>query len=479
MTHVQTFQFKTVPYKHQVDAWNMGFDRDYFAYFMEMGTGKSKVAIDDFCVNWTMEKIDAVLIFANNGSYRNWAETQIPTHCPDNILKESYVGVWKEDSGSVINDPKLDPQRKSLLIFVMNIEALSYKKGFEAAMEFVKNRKVMAIFDESTTLKHMESSRTKAAIKIAKFCKIRRILTGDPITNSPLDLYSQCMVLSPNALGFASYYAFRNYFAIMIQISAGQRSFKKVTGYQNLDKLTERLKRFSFRVKKEDCLDLPPKVYQKVYVELTDEQRQAYDNLREECIHELKNSVVTTPLVITKMVKLHQIVCGHLVDDEGQLHVLKSNRISALLDLIEETNNKVIIWANYRYSIQSIYEELIKGYGTDLVKTFYGDTSGDDRVEASRSFQDGKARFMIANQMTGGFGNTWTAAQTVVYFSNNYQLELRRQSEDRAHRIGQLNSVNYVDLVCKGTVDEKIINALRNHSQVASATLGDTWREWI
>ena len=471
--------FKTVPYAHQLQAFEQSKDREYYGYFMEMGTGKSKVAIDNFCYLYQQKKIDAVFIIANNGSYRNWSETQIPTHMWEEVKADHFIGVWKEPSGSVIGDPALDPEKKFLKIFVMNVEALAFDKGFAAAIQFVKGRKVMFIVDESTTVKNLTAKRTKSVINIASRCAYRRIMTGDPITNSPLDLYAQCQVLKAGCLGFSSFYPFRNYFAVMFQQKAGQRAFMKVTGYQNLDKLASILKGFSYRVKKEDCLDLPPKVYQKHYVEMTDEQQMVYNNIREDAIAELNGSIATAPLVITKMIKLHQIVCGHFVDDEGKVQPLKSNRVKALMDVVEESNGKVIIWANYRNDIQAIATALAAEYGFDSVATYYGETSDDDRVVASREFQNGALRFLVSNQQTGAFGNTWTAASTVIYYSNNYQLELRRQSEDRCHRIGLTHSVNYVDLICKGTVDEKIVKALRSYSQIASATLGETWKEWI
>lgn len=469
-------KFKTVPYAHQQEAFNQAMDREYFAWFMEMGTGKTKVAIDNMCYLYMKQAIDAVIIFANNGSYRNWAETQLPTHMWDEVTPKAYIGVWKEDSGDIVSDPGLASFFK---IFVMNIEALAYEKGYDAAAKFIKGRKVLFILDESTTCKSVTARRTKAAIKLASLCRYRRIMTGDPITNSPLDLFAQCQVLSPKALGFASWFAFRNYFAVMFQQRAGQRSFMKITGYQNLDKLTAILKSFSYRVKKEDCLDLPPKVYQKYIFDLTKEQQRVYDMIREEAIAELNGSICSAELVITKMIRLHQITCGHFVSDEGEVQFLESNRMQAMMDVIDEAPGKVIIWSNYRPNIEAIAKTLAATYGTESVATFYGATSDDDRVKASREFQEGKLRFLVSNQQTGAFGNTWTAAQTVIYFSNNYQLELRRQSEDRAHRIGLTHSVNYVDLIARNTVDEKIVKALRNYSQIASATLGENWKEWI
>ena len=152
-----------------------------------------------------------------------------------------------------------------------------------------------------------------------------------------------------------------------------------------------------------------------------------------------------------------------------------------LLNVLEETEGKVIIWANYRYSIFDIEKNLKKKFGDDTVVTSFGDTKDQDRQEIVARFQDEKSpvRFFVANQQTGGYGLTLTAAHTVVYFSNNYDLEKRIQSEDRAHRIGQKNNVTYIDIICENTVDENIVASLRNKIDLASQSLGETLKEWL
>jgi SNF2 family DNA or RNA helicase len=463
--------FKTIPYKHQLEAYERSKDLEAFALFMEMGTGKSKVIVDTMCHLFTTGKIERVLIFANKGSYRNWADTQLPEHFWED--PEGDISVW--GLNGVVNQK--DP--KKLYILVMNIEAIAYARGYDFADSFILNDRTLIVADESTTIKNLDAKRTKAAIALAKQCRYRRIMTGEPITNSPLDLYAQCQFLGSGLLGYTSYYAFRAYYANMIQISAGGRSFRKVTGYRNLDKLTNSLSYFSYRIKKEQCLDLPPKIYQTYEVELTDEQQKLYEQIREDSIAELSNLVVTAPLAITKIIRLHQITCGFIKSEDGQIKDLDSHRLERLLEVIEETDGSVIIWASYRHNIESITSKLSSIYGSNCVATYYGDTTAEDRSIGVQNFQNFNARFFVGNPKTGGFGLTLTAASTVVYYSNDYNLETRLQSEDRAHRIGQTKSVNYVDLVARGTVDEKIIKALRSKKQVASTVLGDEWRQWI
>jgi len=186
---------------------------------------------------------------------------------------------------------------------------------------------------------------------------------------------------------------------------------------------------------------------------------------------------------MTMLLRLHQITCGYLPTDDGQSEPvpLKNNRMDELLSVLEETEGKVIIWANYRYSIFDIEQNLQKKFGEDSVVTYFGDTKDKDRQETVKKFQDSKSpvRFFVANQQTGGYGLTLTAAHTVVYYSNNYDLEKRIQSEDRAHRIGQKNNVTYIDIICEKTVDENIVSSLRNKIDLASQSLGETLKEWL
>lgn len=478
------YPFKTRPYAHQQKGFELSKDAVEFAYFMDMGTGKSKLAIDVMCYLYSRREIDACLVVGNNGSYRAWPEEHFQKHLWEKYEFETFIATWKEDSGNLITHPTALSSKDLLLVFCMNAEALAHKRGYDAAMEFVKNRKVLLIADESTLFKNKDAKRTKAAAYIATFCKYRRIMTGDPINNSPLDIWGQCLILNPKKLRFGNYYAFRAYYADMITQSAGGRAFKKIVGYKNVEHLTNSLKSFSYRVKKEDCLDLPPKVYQKVYVEMTEEQQKLYDQIREDSIVELEKAeaTATAALAITKMVKLHQIVCGHIRDDEGHEHAVKNNRVDALLELLEEAPSKVIIWCNSvtnNYEIEAVMSAVRAEYGEDAIRSFYGRDDEASRSLTTKLFQEtDRCRFIVSNK-SGAFGNTWTAAQTCIYYSNGFELEIRRQSEDRAHRIGQTKSVNYVDLICRGTVDEKILKALRSYDEISRLVIGDRWREWL
>jgi len=269
-----------------------------------------------------------------------------------------------------------------LHILIMNVEALSTKKGLEFASKFMSCHKTMLAIDESTTIKNPTAKRTKSILQLGKQAEYRRILTGSPVTKSPLDLYTQCAFLDEFLLGFNSFYAFRNRYAHMIEKNFGGRRVQLISSYQRLDELSENIKGFSYRVLKEDCLDLPDKIYTRREVDLTDEQSKAYSTMKSAALALLKGKMATAPHVLTQMMRLHQITCGHLKNDDGTTTKIKNNRMKELLSLLEEVEGKVIIWANYIYDIENLVETISEVYGNDSVVQYYGAVNTKDRSEA-------------------------------------------------------------------------------------------------
>tara|TARA_Y100001973_G_scaffold94620_1_gene146894 strand:- start:27 stop:1043 length:1017 start_codon:yes stop_codon:yes gene_type:complete len=338
----------------------------------------------------------------------------------------------------------------------------------------------MMAIDESTTIKTPSAKRTKNIINLGRFARYRRIMTGSPITKNPLDLYSQCEFLDPWLLNFQSFYAFRNRYAEMKTMHVRGRSIQVVDAFQNLSELSEKVKGFSYRVLKEDCLDLPPKNWIKRHITLSPEQRNIYDQMKKEAIAILNGKVTTTMTVLTQLMRLHQITCGHFTSDDGGVQMIPSNRIKELMDILEEIDGKAIIWANYQRDIEQIIENVEKKYDKGSVVSYYGLTPQDERQDNIRRFQsDPRCRFLVGTPSTGGYGITLTAANTVIYYSNGYDLEKRLQSEDRAHRIGQKKNVTYIDIIAEDTVDEKIVKALREKINIASEVMGEELRDWI
>ena len=474
------YKFKTKPYKHQLTALEKSWNKETFAYFMEMGTGKTKVLIDNLAMLYDKGKVDGAIIVAPKGVVKTWYEQELPTHLPDHI--ENVTVLWQPNITKKQQE-KLETLYEigtALHILVMNVEALSTEKGVKFARKFlVSHRSLMAI-DESTTIKTPSAKRTKNIISLGKHAKYRRIMTGSPITKNPLDLYSQCEFLDPWLLNFASYYAFRNRYAEMKTMHLRGRSIQVVHAFQNLGELSEKVKAFSYRVLKEDCLDLPSKNWTKRHITLTADQRKIYDQMKKAAMAVLNGKVTTTMTVLTQLMRLHQITCGHFTADDGSTQLIPNNRITELMNVLEETEGKVIIWANYQRDVNQIIKNVTEKYGEGSIVDYYGLTPQEDRQDNIRKFQNGPdCRFLIGTPQTGGYGITLTKANTVVYFSNGYDLEKRLQSEDRAHRIGQKKKVTYVDLIAEGTVDEKIVEALRSKINIASEVMGEQLKEWI
>lgn len=474
-----SYNFYTKPYAHQITAFEKSKDAEVFALFMEMGTGKSKVIIDTISYLYQTKKINLALIFGNKGSYKNWINQEVPIHLSPEI--PVMITYWDaaERKNLEVEHELVMQQMASLKIVVVNIEALAYEEPVLFCLKLLKKSNAIVIIDESTTIKNEKAKRTKMAIHLGKFAKYRRILTGSPITNSPLDIFSQAKFLNPGLLRCTSFFAFKSFYTTTRDVVMGPRTFKMVTGYKNLDQLSKLIDPWSYRVTKEECLDLPEKVYSKFIISLSDEQKKAYKELSKDLVTYLNSGkLVSTELAITKILRLHQVTCGHVKDDEGNVHQFAHNRISALLSLLEETTGKVVIWAKYIQDIKNILEALQKEY-PGLAVSYYGETSEENRKQAIESFQTGNVRFFVSNPQTGGYGITLTKANTVIYYSNSIKLDERLQSEDRAHRIGQNKSVTYYDIVAEKTIDEKIINALRQKKIIAQEILGDDVTNWI
>jgi SNF2 family DNA or RNA helicase len=475
------YKFKTKPYDHQVTALEKSWDKKEYAYFMEMGTGKSKVLVDNIAMLYDKGRINGALIIAPKGVYRNWYSQEIPNHLPGHIEHKTVLWTATTSKAKDKEYQQLFKIDLDLHILIMNVEAFSTKKGLEFATSFLNCHNSLMAVDESTTIKTPSAKRTKAILNLGKIALYRRILTGSPVTKSPLDLYTQCGFLDGYLLGFDSYYAFRNRYAVMVERNFGGRRVQIPKGYKRLGELSDKLKPFSYRVLKEDCLDLPDKIYIKREVDLTDEQRNTYVTMKSAALAQLKGKMATAPHVLTQLMRLHQITCGHLKNDDDTITEIKNNRISSLIELLEEVEGKVIIWANYVYDINRIVKAISLKYGDDTIVQYYGAIPAEQRQKNIEKFQDpdSPVRFFVGNPQTGGYGITLTAANNIIYYSNGYDLEKRLQSEDRAHRIGQKKAVTYIDLIAPKTIDEKIVKALRKKINIATEIMGEELREWI
>ena len=474
------FKYKTQPYEHQRIALERSYDKINYAYFMEMGCGKSKVLIDNMAWLYENKKIDTAIVVAPKGVYRNWQTSEIPAHLHDDIEREVYV--WNPNPNKTQKEHLVSgiKERGKLRILLVNVEGFATTKLKAFVEKFVRDSTFLLAVDESTTIKNPKAKRTKALVALGKAASYRRILTGSPVTKSPMDLYAQCGFMDKALLGFESFYSFQGRYAITRTQRMGGHSFQQIVGYRNLDELSTKLEKFSYRVTKDEALDLPDKIYTVRHVSLTDDQIKHYMSLKNAAIALLDDGdLVSAPAVMTQLLRLQQVLCGHLMTDDGDLVEFKTRRIDALLETIEEMSGGVIIWSRFRYDIRNIEAALKKAYGEDSTVNYYGDTSDSDRELAIKRFQDRDARFFVGNPQTAGKGLTLNAASNVIYYANDFNLESRVQSEDRCHRIGQKNTVTYVDFVSKGTVDEHIVKTLRAKIDLSAKTLGEEARQWL
>jgi len=475
------YKFKTKPYAHQLDALEASWDKENFAYFMEMGTGKSKVLLDNAAILYDKGYINGLLLIAPKGVYKNWYDSEIPTHLPDHIEKK--VVLWKTSDKSKKQMSLLNTLFETgtdLHILIMNVESFSKGDGLKFAQKFLSCHKAMIAIDESTTIKTPTSNRTKSILQLRQDARYRRILTGSPVTKSPLDLFSQCQFLDPWLLNHQSYYTFKARYAVTRKIEVQGRRVEIVVGYRNLAELSDKIKPFSKRILKEDCLDLPPKSFIKHTVELTKEQKKVYEQMKKEAIAFLDGKMQSTATVMTQLMRLHQITCGHFTADDGTIKDLPCSRLTELMSILENVEGKTIIWSHYTHDVKRIIAKIKEVYGDESVVDYFGETDQENRSKNIKKFQtDDKCRFFVGTTHTGGYGITLTAGSTMIYFSNGYDLEKRQQSEARIDRIGQTKKMTYIDIMSQDTIDEHIVKALRNKVNIANTIMGEGYKEWI
>ena len=397
------YKFKTKPYAHQLKALELSWEKPYFAYFMEMGTGKSKVLIDNIAMLYDAGKINGVLIVAPKGVVKTWYEQEMPTHMPDHVEHTSIL--WQ----SLINKKqqkeldKLFVPWEDLHILIMNVEAFSTKKGVEFAAKFLRCHNTMMAIDESTTIKNPDAKRTRHICSLGEYAKYKRILTGSPVTKSPLDLYKQCEFLKKELLGHVSYYSFRTRYAVMRTMNLPSHSTQIVVGYQHLAELSEKLKPFSHRVLKDDCLDLPEKTFIKRTIQLTPDQLKLYKQMKHLALAQMNGKMMSTATVLTQLMRLQQITCGHFTADDGSFQEVTSNRLPELMDVLEEVEGKVVIWAYWQRDVHRIIREISKKFGQNSFVDYYGLTPMGDRQKNIEKFQNNpECRFFIGTTQTGG-----------------------------------------------------------------------------
>jgi len=385
---LERYPFRNKPFLHQAAFLQRFWEDPHVALLADMGTGKSFMLINNAAMLYDKGKINAMLVVAPKGVYRNWYTGEIPKHMPEHV--PYTMACWSPTPRKAERE-QMDQMLNAvdtLRILVMNVEAFSTEKGVAFARTFLRVTNAYMAIDESTTIKTPNAKRTKNIIKAGKEARYKRIATGSPVTKSPLDLFSQCEFLSPTCLNYNSFYAFQARYAVLVERRMPTHTFKQIVGYRHLEELQKKLNHFSFRVTKEECLDLPDKVFIRRDIELTDEQAKAYSQMKLMALTMIDGNLMSTKNALTQIMRLHQIVCGHVKYDDGTEVDLPNNRIKELLATIEECDGKIIIWANYRRDIENIKKALAEEYGMTTVATYYGDTEAEDRQSIVEKFQD-------------------------------------------------------------------------------------------
>lgn len=478
------YQFKTQPYPHQLQALNKSWARDYFAYFMEMGTGKTKTAIDLWCCRYSHGLVQRVIIFCPGSLCDTWA-SEIATHGHGDV----YLYRAKTTKRNVAKQIKAAQHTDALSWHIFGIESLSQNANRSRFFQYItdiinKQKDTTGItIDEAHSIKTPKATRTKNAMAVGRMAKYRLILTGTPITQGPVDLFSLFNFLDGDIVGIPTYYAFKERYVVH-----GGFENKMIVGYKNMDELMELVSPHSYIIKKTDCLELPDKVYMTEPVELSDEQRKVYDAFKRDSLAEINNQTITCDNVLTMYLRLQQVVAGMVPCQEtdnynlSQTHYRcgngsivvpliddrKNPKYMKVLEIIERNRDvKYTIWCKFRWEVETLSELISEMYGCP-VGSYHGGLDPEEKTQVIDDFRGDSCNFLVASQQVGGTGLTLTECHTVIYLSNTFSTTERSQSEDRFHRIGQKNKVTYVDIVAKNTVDERILDVLKKKKDLST-----------
>lgn len=485
---------KTNPMIHQVEGCKRLATHPRYALGADMGTGKTWMLLADIEQRFLSGEIDAAIIIAPNGVHTNWILREIPKH-----LDAPHDATFWVSGASKRHQTLLERQLanahedpRHLVVHAMNVDAVNTKGG-EAHLRrifasFAPGRVAM-IVDESHKIKNLDAKRTQRILALGKLAGPRRIASGTLMANSPLDLFSQYEFLAPGLLGTRSYRAFVSQYAeLMSTDSALVQDIMRRTGargapqiiaksrdgtprYKNLDKLSDLIAPHTFRVTKEECLDLPPKIYQTVFFDMDTEQQRAYTHIMNERNWFRDDGEVDTFSALTVITKLRQVTSGFIIVDGVPTQLLHAApRMAALEEAMEGCTGQFIVWASFKEELKQLAAMLREKGETFVV--YHGDTKRADREAAVDDFQAGRARIFLGNPAAAGTGLTLTAAQAAIYYSTDFSLEQRRQSEDRSHRVGTVHKVVYIDLVARGTVDERIAASQQSKQATSDQIMG-------
>lgn len=518
-----SFTFKTKPFAHQLEAYDFVNGKEYFALFMQQGTGKTKTAIDICSMRYTAGEINAVLVIAPNHVHAQWGNEQIPMHC--SVPFETFIfhsGMSKSKTIALKNF--ISGTTSDLKWLCANVESFSYSTYLHYFQDYLTMNNVFIILDEATSIKNPQSKRFTNIVRGLSKCswrgkrllssvplsKGRAILTGTPITNSPLDAWAMFEFLQNDYFG-RSYYAFKAHYTIeqkmqiwqgnicrtitttakdiqeivkKCQTQEGMIEVQTTLGisqadilymqanpdlqmpYKHLSELKDMMSKVAFFKKSSECFELPPKIYEHVNVEMNDEQKRLYKSLEEEYIAEYDGKIVPVLNKITLYTRLSQLAGGFLpfTDEESGITTItpvgtSNPKVEALISRIENGDLPCIVVTRFTAEANYLFEQLTEAFKDKTVGIFIGPKKyPKDPVE---NFKAGKVDILIANERMISKGHNLQLSHTLYFFSCSYSLEDRDQTEDRIARYGQTEKCLIVDFIAYGTIDMKVYASLR------------------
>jgi SNF2 family DNA or RNA helicase len=462
---------KTKPFEHQKRAFAIGTTLPYVAYLMEQGCGKSLTAVATAGHRWKYNGLRRVLVVAPTSVVPVWPK-EFTEHAAFPYEVVALKGSSK-DKEAVLN--KWKPPGDALQVAVINYE--STWRIEQALAKWLKAAGAggsMIICDESQRIKTPSAAQSKCLHRLGQLASYRIILSGTPVTQSPLDFFSQYKFLDPQIFG-TNFTSFKSRYAVF-----GGFEKRQIVGYQKMHELVQKAHSIAFRVTKAEALDLPEETTQPIYLELSKETQRIYNELKKEAITELSTGTVTAANVLTKLLRLSQVAGGYVTDEEGNTHQVGTDKFDTFRDLMEDlldSGKKVVVFARFIPEIKAITRYLGNvGIGFRYIT---GEVSQEDRGIAVKDFQtDPDVKVFVAQIQTAGLGITLTAADTAIFYSMDFSLANHEQAKARIHRIGQKFPVTYIYLLAAGTVDEKIFDALKEKKNVAD-TVVDRWRDFM
>lgn len=461
---------KANPYQHQKIAFNFALqkleEQGCAALLMDMGLGKSLTSIAITGQLFNDKKIERVLVICPTSIIGVWLE-EFKKFADFDYCIEAIIGTTMSKRKDKL---KLLCHKIGLKVAIINYEAT-----WRMEKELNTYKPDVIICDESQKIKNPSASQSKTIHRLGVKAKYKIILTGTPVQNSPMDVFSQWKFLDPNIFGL-SFYAFRNHYAVM-----GGYYNHQILRYKNMDELTSKAHSVAYRITKEEALDLPEQIFLNRYCELEPTARKIYDTVVKESYAELMDGEITATNVLTKLMRLSQIAGGHVKDDEGRMQVISKSKLNELKDIMEDViidnKKKLVIFARFIPEIESIKSlaremDIRYSYITGEIKT-------EERSEMCSKFQnDNNIKLFIAQIQTAGLGITLTAADTAVFYSLDFNYANYSQAIARTHRIGQKNTCTYINLIATETVDEKILKALESKQDIAK-NIVDNWRDYF